>query len=87
MIEKSEAGICNFTNPGQINLLDIINIYNETTNSQINPIINPIINNTNHLDLETNKRSFARLYSDKLTKYEPLDIKTAIKDCCKKYII
>jgi hypothetical protein len=85
MIEQNESDICNFTNPGQINLIDIINIYNETTNSQINPIINPIINHTNNL--ETNKRSFARLYSDKLTKYEPLDIKTAIKDCCKKYII
>jgi dTDP-4-dehydrorhamnose reductase len=87
MIEQNESGICNFTNPGQINLLDIINIYNETTNSQINPVINPLINTTNHLDLETNKRSFASLHSDKLTKYEPLDIKSAIKDCCKKYII
>jgi 3,5-epimerase/4-reductase len=81
MIEQNESGICNFTNPGQIKLLDIINIYNETTNSKINPLIN----NTNNL--ETNKRSFARLYSDKLTKYEPLDIKSAIKDCCEKYII
>ena len=82
MIEQNEAGICNFTNPGQINLLDIINIYNETTNSQINPVINTT---TNHL--ETNKRSFASLHSDKLTKYSPLDSRSAIKDCCEKYII
>jgi hypothetical protein len=81
MIEENEAGICNFTNPGQIKLLDIINIYNETTNSKINPLIN----NTNNL--ETHKRSFASLHSDKLTKYKPLDIKSAIKECCKKYII
>ena len=81
MIEQNEAGICNFTNPGQINLLDIINIYNETTNSQINPVINTIN------QLETNKRSFASLHSDKLTKYSPLDSRSAIKDCCEKYII
>ena len=62
-------------------LLDIINIYNETTNSQINPVINTIN------QLETNKRSFASLHSDKLTKYSPLDSRSAIKDCCEKYII
>jgi len=83
MIEQNEIGICNFTNPGQINLLDIINIYNHTTNSHINPIINPIIS------LQTssviNKRSFSKLQSDKLTKYRPLDIKNAIEECCEKY--
>ena len=84
MIEQNEAGICNFTNPGQINLLDIINIYNETTKLHINPIINPIFNsNTN--DTITNKRSFAKLQSDKLIKYSPLDIRSSIKECCEKY--
>ena len=80
MIEENENGVCNFTNPGQINLLDIINIYNDVTQSQINPIIN-------HLGLESNinKRSFAKLKSDKLTKYNPLDIENAIRDCCGKY--
>lgn len=89
MIEANENGICNFTNPGYISLPDIINIYNSITgnnDSKISPVINPVINNvTNQNDI--NKRSFAKLYSDKLTKYEPLDINTAIKECCKKYII
>jgi 3,5-epimerase/4-reductase len=83
MIEENESGICNFTNPGQINLLDIINIYNDTTNSQINSIINPKPTN---LESNTNKRSFAILQSDKLTKYSPLDIRSAIKECCEKYV-
>lgn len=83
MIEANENGICNFTNPGYITLPDIINIYNSITgnnDSKINPVINPV---TNQNDI--NKRSFAKLYSDKLTKYEPLDINTAIKECCEKY--
>ena len=84
MIEQNETGICNFTNPGQINLLDIINIYNDTTKSHINPIINPI-NISNAKDTIINKRSFARLQTDKLTKHNPLDIKSAIKECCEKY--
>jgi 3,5-epimerase/4-reductase len=82
MIEANENGVCNFTNPGHINLSDIINIYNSVTdNCKINPVINPVTNPV------TNKRSFAKLYSDKLIKYGPLDINTAIKECCEKYII
>ena len=83
MIEQNESGICNFTNPGPIKLLDIINIYNDVTKSQINPLIN-----TNPVNLESNinKRSFAILQSDKLTKYRPLDIRSSITECCKKYL-
>jgi len=87
MIEQNESGICNFTNPGQIKLLDIINIYNEITKSQLNPIITPL---DNYLTLVSdnikNKRSFTRLQSDKLTNYNPLDIRIAIKECCEKYV-
>ena len=83
MIEQNESGICNFTNPGQINLLDIINIYNDVTKSQINPLINP---NPTNLESNTNKRSFAILQSDKLTKYRPLDIRSAVKECCETYV-
>lgn len=81
MVEENETGICNFTNPGQIKLVDIINIYNEVTKSQINVEINT------YNQIVTNKRSFARLHSDKLTKYEPLDVNSAINECCKKYIL
>ena len=87
MIEQNEAGICNFTNPGQINLLDIINIYNETTKLHIKPIINPILNSNSNDTIMINKRSFAKLQSDKLTKYNPLDIKSAIKECSQNYFI
>ena len=85
MVEQNESGICNFTNPGQIKLLDIINIYNDTTKSQLNPLINNSLDNSLTLESSNikNKRSFARLQSDKLTKYNPLDIKSAINDCCK----
>ena len=80
MIEQNETGICNFTNPGQINLQDIISIYNDITKSQINPI-----SNSNTINAVINNRSFARLQTDKITKYCPLNIADAVKDCCEKY--
>ena len=76
MIEQEEVGVCNFTNPGQIKLVDIINIYNDVKKKQINPIVNESSSN----------RSFARLHSTKLEKYSPLDIKSAIKECVEKYV-
>lgn len=79
MIEQNETGICNFTNPGQIRLQEIIDIYNETSQNNIKKTFT--INNTNN----ENNRSFAKLYSDKLIKYSPLNIRDAIQDCCKKY--
>lgn len=81
MIEQNECGVCNFTNPGQIRLDDILNIYNETPQQTQKRSFT--INNTNN----ENKRSFAKLHSDKLIKYSPLDIVTAIKGCCEKYDI
>jgi dTDP-4-dehydrorhamnose 3,5-epimerase-like enzyme/dTDP-4-dehydrorhamnose reductase len=81
MIEQNEYGVCNFTNPGQIRLDDILNIYNETPQQTQKRSFT--INNTNN----ENKRSFAKLHSDKLIKYSPLDIVTAIKGCCEKYDI
>lgn len=84
MIEQNERGICNFVNPGQINLVDIINIYNNETiiKQQTNNIKNIIINNNATSNIN---RSFSILQSDKLSKYNPLDIRISIKDCCKKY--
>jgi hypothetical protein len=87
MIEENENGVCNFTNPGQINLLDIINIYNEITKSQLNPLINPLDNSLTMVSNDIkNKRSFTRLQSDKLIKYSPLEIISAINECCEKYL-
>ena len=80
MVEQNETGICNFTNPGQINLQDIISIYNDITKSQINPI-----SNSNTINAVINNRSFARLQTEKIAKYCPLNITEAVKDCCKKY--
>jgi hypothetical protein len=80
MIAQNETGICNFTNPGQINLQDIINIYNDITKSQITPI-----SNSNTINAVINNRSFARLQTEKIAKYCPLNITEAVKDCCEKY--
>jgi len=74
MIENVENGVCNFINPGSINLSEILKIYN-----------NYIQHEYNIIDVPTNSdRSFARLESNKLSKYRPLDIQTAVDDCCKK---
>lgn len=35
MIENSETGVCNFTNPGTINLIDIIRLYNMDRSSSL----------------------------------------------------
>ena len=74
MIENVENGICNFINPGSINLSEILKIYNNYTHHEYNVIDVPI----------NNSRSFARLESNKLSKYNPLDIRIAIDECCKK---
>ena len=78
MIENNDIGICNFTNPGSIKLLDILNIYNNISNNihEFN-----IINN-----LSSNNRSLSLLKCNKLCKYNPLDINDAVKICCTKYI-
>jgi 3,5-epimerase/4-reductase len=80
MIENNEIGFCNFTNPGQINLTEIIKIYNSVSNNQINIQINEEFN------INKTKRSCARLYSDMLEKYNPLNIFDAITNCINNYI-
>jgi hypothetical protein len=77
MIENIENGVCNFINPGSINLSEILKIYNNYTHHEYNVIDVPI----------NSSRSFARLESNKLSKYNPLDIKIAIDECCKKSLI
>jgi dTDP-4-dehydrorhamnose 3,5-epimerase-like enzyme/dTDP-4-dehydrorhamnose reductase len=75
MIENDENGICNFTNPGIINIIDILNIYNKYNEHKFNIII------TNN-----NIRSMAKLECDKLLKYEPMNILDAIDICITNYI-
>jgi len=76
MIENKEIGICNFINPGSISLSNILNIYNNFNN---------IINNFNIVEKSNNNRSYSKLKCEKLLKYNPMNIKEAITECCSKY--
>jgi dTDP-4-dehydrorhamnose 3,5-epimerase-like enzyme/dTDP-4-dehydrorhamnose reductase len=78
MIENNELGIVNFVNEGIINIVDIMNMYNNIKN--YNKEI--IINNNND-----NSRSYAKLIIGKLKKYNPLNINDAIIDCINNYCI
>jgi dTDP-4-dehydrorhamnose 3,5-epimerase-like enzyme/dTDP-4-dehydrorhamnose reductase len=77
MVENNETGICNFTNPGQISLAEIIDKYEKITNYKTNVKINNDINN--------NKRSLSKLKTCKISKYNPLHINEAIDKCIKNY--
>jgi dTDP-4-dehydrorhamnose 3,5-epimerase-like enzyme/dTDP-4-dehydrorhamnose reductase len=77
MIENNEVGICNFTNPGTINIIEIMNIYKKKNKEHNFEIL--VVDNTN------NKRSFAKLFPQKLLKYNPLSIEEAIHNCIEKY--
>ena len=74
MIEKIENGICNFVNPGSIQLPKILEIYNNHKSHDFNITI-----------VSNNKRSLSLLECNKLNKYNPLDINNAINECCEKY--
>lgn len=77
MIENNEIGICNFTNPGQINLIDIIKKYETITNKKTDISFNYNIND--------NKRSLSKLNTGKINKYNPLPIEKAIELCITNY--
>ena len=83
MIENNEVGICNFTNPGTINLIDIINIYKQYY-IEHNYVLNSDCQKTEQTD---KKRSHAKLLPNKILKYNPLNIKEAIEQCVKKYVL
>lgn len=74
MIEYNEIGICNFTNPGSINLTEIIDIYNKFTLYEYNKI-----------ESTNNNRSLSLLECNKIIKYNPLNIIDAINECCSNY--
>jgi len=77
MIENNEIGICNFTNPGQINPIDILKKY------EIIKLVN--LNKTYVFNKNDINRSFARLECNKLIKYNPLSINKSIEECIKNY--
>jgi hypothetical protein len=77
MIENNEIGVCNFTNPGQINLIEIIKKYETITNKKTNILVKNISND--------NKRSLSKLQTSKIDKYKPLNIDEAIDKCIKNY--
>jgi len=80
MIENNEIGICNFTNPGYINLTEIIQLYNSHSNEQLNIQINKEFN------IKETKRSLSKLDNTKLAKYNPLNIYDSINNCINNYI-
>jgi len=80
MMENNEVGICNFTNPGHINLTEIIKLYNSLSNEPINFLLN------NEFNINETKRSFSTLDSYMLQKYNPLNIEYAVNICIKNYI-
>jgi hypothetical protein len=80
MIENNEVGICNFVNPGSIKLLEILEIYNKYNEN--NPHTFNVVTRGANAD---NRRSYSCLQTNKLNKYNPKDIKTAIETCCKNY--
>ena len=76
MIENNDIGITNFTNPGAINIIEIMNIYkNYNLNHNFNIIKNSI-----------NKRALSKLDSNKILKYNPMNINDAINNCIENYI-
>lgn len=77
IIENNETGICNFTNPGTINLTDIIYEIENYTNNKLNKIIN--------LNKNINKRTCVKLETNKINKYNPLSIHDATKECIISY--
>lgn len=79
MIENNEIGICNFTNPGQINIIDILKKY-ETIKS-----VNLNITKNDSFDINNTKSSLSKLECNKIIKYNPLLIDDAIEECIKNY--
>lgn len=85
MIENNENGVCNFVNPGSIHLFEILEVYN--TYNDGNPhTFNIIETNANNAPASSgNKRSYSRLTTNMLNKYNPKDVKVALEFCCKNY--
>ena len=71
MIECGEKGVCNFMNPGTINLIDIKNILGGEFE------VNPSTNNA--------LRSYAKCQIGMLSKYSPSHITEATKTCIENY--
>jgi 3,5-epimerase/4-reductase len=85
MIENNENGVCNFVNPGSIHLFEILEIYNKY-NDTPRHIFNIIETNANNAPASSgNKRSYSRLTTNMLNKYNPKDVKVALEFCCKNY--
>ena len=79
MIENNEIGICNFTNPGQINIIDILKKYQTIKSVDLN------ITKNDSFDINNTKSSLSKLECNKLLKYNPLFIDDAIEECIKNY--
>ena len=77
MLENGEVGICNFTNPGYINVTNIVEKYENVVG---------MFKNIKIHDVTTSERSFAKLETNKINKYNPLCIEDAITMCVENYV-
>jgi len=77
MITKYEIGVCNLVNDGSINLLDIINIYEQETNKPTCKLKNN----------DSIKKSTSLLQIGKIKQYNVMKTEDAVRDCIKKYIL
>lgn len=81
MIENNENGVCNFVNPGSIKLFEILEIYNKCNDKT--PHTFDIVETSNASS--GNNRSYSRLKTNMLNKYNPKEVKVAVEICCKNY--
>jgi dTDP-4-dehydrorhamnose reductase len=79
MILKGEVGVCNLVNDGKISLEEIIKIYEKESKHLLNKEIITLT--------ETNKKSTPNLEQGKLKKYKTMNVKDAITDCIKNYLL
>jgi hypothetical protein len=70
-------------NPGSIKLIEILEIYNKYNDK--NPHVFNIVEPAETNNAIGNKRSYSRLKTTMLNKYNPKNIKNAIEICCKNY--
>jgi dTDP-4-dehydrorhamnose 3,5-epimerase-like enzyme/dTDP-4-dehydrorhamnose reductase len=76
MIEQNETGVCNFVNNGSINLPTIMEKYNKYSKHDYSISSDFFMN-----------RSYSKLLTGKLNKYNTLNIEEAIEVCIQNYII
>lgn len=79
MIENLEVGICNFVNPGSINLVDIMRLYQKKVPHHVFNAVDRI------QDSFGKRRSTPRLRVERLLAYQPLYVEDAVRETIENY--